>query len=105
MRVDVGAALPEATAPDEALAGVAGLAQLAERAGLVCLWAEDRLVAGQMSVLDSSLTLAAAAAVTDRIAVGFRFMCRRYARWPGPRSRSPACSTPRAAAVCGSAWA
>jgi alkanesulfonate monooxygenase SsuD/methylene tetrahydromethanopterin reductase-like flavin-dependent oxidoreductase (luciferase family) len=71
MRVDVGAALPEATAPDEALPGIAGLARLAERAGLDCLWAGDRLVAGQMSVLDSSLTLAAAAAVTDRIAIGF----------------------------------
>src|SRR5437764_905806 len=32
-------------------------------------------------------------------------MCRRCARWPGPPSRSPACSTSRAAAVCGSAWA
>jgi alkanesulfonate monooxygenase SsuD/methylene tetrahydromethanopterin reductase-like flavin-dependent oxidoreductase (luciferase family) len=71
MRVDVGAALPEATAPGAALPDVAGLARLAERAGLDCLWAEDRLVAGQMSVLDSSLTLAAAAAVTDRIAIGF----------------------------------
>jgi alkanesulfonate monooxygenase SsuD/methylene tetrahydromethanopterin reductase-like flavin-dependent oxidoreductase (luciferase family) len=62
MRVDAGAALPEATAPDEALP---------DAAGLDCLWAEDRLVAGQMPVLDSSLMLAAAAAVTDRIAIGF----------------------------------
>lgn len=71
MRVDVGAALPEATAPDEALPGAAGLARLAERAGLDCLWAADRLAAGQMPVLDSGLTLAAAAAVTGRIAIGF----------------------------------
>jgi alkanesulfonate monooxygenase SsuD/methylene tetrahydromethanopterin reductase-like flavin-dependent oxidoreductase (luciferase family) len=71
MRVDVGAALPEATAPGAALPDIAGLARLAERAGLDCLWAEDRLVAGQMSVLDSSLTLAVAAAVTDRVAIGF----------------------------------
>jgi alkanesulfonate monooxygenase SsuD/methylene tetrahydromethanopterin reductase-like flavin-dependent oxidoreductase (luciferase family) len=70
MHVDVGVALPEATAPDEALPCVARLARLAERAGLDCLWSGDRLVAGQMSVLDSSLTLAAAA-VTDRIAIGF----------------------------------
>ena len=48
MRVDVGAALPEATAPGVALPDVAGLARLAERAGLDCLWAGDRLVAGQM---------------------------------------------------------
>jgi len=71
MRVDVGVALPEGTAPGEALPDVAGLARLAERAGLDCLWAGDRLLAGQMSVLDSSLALAAAAAVTDRIAIGF----------------------------------
>jgi alkanesulfonate monooxygenase SsuD/methylene tetrahydromethanopterin reductase-like flavin-dependent oxidoreductase (luciferase family) len=71
MHVDVGVALPEGTAPGEAPPDVAGLARLAEQAGLDCLWAEDRLLAGQMSVLDSSLTLAAAAAVTDRIAIGF----------------------------------
>ena len=71
MRVEVGAVVPETTAPEQALPDVAGLARLAERAGLDCLWAEDRLVAGQMPVLDSSLTLAAAAAVTDRIAIGF----------------------------------
>ncbi len=71
MRVDVGAVVPETPAPEEALPDVAGLARLAERAGLDCLWAEDRLVAGQGPVLDSSLTLAAAAAVTDRIAIGF----------------------------------
>lgn len=71
MRIDVGAVVPEMTAPGQALPDVAGLARLAERAGLDCLWAEDRLVAGEMSVLDSTLTLAAAAAVTDRIAIGF----------------------------------
>ena len=71
MRVDVGAALPETPAPEEGLPDVAGLARLAERAGLDCLWAEDRLLAGQLPVLDSTLTLAAAAAVTDRIAIGF----------------------------------
>lgn len=71
MRVEVGAVVPETPAPEEALPDVAGLARLAERTGLGCLWAEDRLVAGQMPVLDSSLTLAAAAAVTERIAIGF----------------------------------
>jgi len=53
------------------LPDVAGLARLAEWAGLDCLWAGDRLVAGQMPVLDASLVLAAAAAVTGRIAIGF----------------------------------
>jgi alkanesulfonate monooxygenase SsuD/methylene tetrahydromethanopterin reductase-like flavin-dependent oxidoreductase (luciferase family) len=71
MRVEVGAVVPETTAPEEALPDVVGLARLAERAGLDCLWAEDRLLAGQLPVLDSSLTLAAAAAVTGRIAIGF----------------------------------
>lgn len=71
MRVDVGAVLPEVTPPDEPLPDVGGLARAAERVGLDCLWAEDRLLAGQLPVLDSSLTLAAAAAATDRIAVGF----------------------------------
>lgn len=59
------------TAPEQALPDVAGLARFAEQAGLDCLWAEDRLLAGERSVLDSTLTLAAAAAVTDRIAIGF----------------------------------
>jgi len=71
MRVEVGAVVPETTAPEDALPDVAGLARLAERAGLDCLWAEDRLLAGQLPVLDSSLMLAAAAAVTGRIAIGF----------------------------------
>jgi len=71
MRVEVGAVVPETPAAEEGLPDVPGLARLAERAGLDCLWAEDRLVAGQEPVLDSSLMLAAAAAVTDRIAIGF----------------------------------
>lgn len=71
MRVDIGAVVPETPAPGEALPDIASLARLAERAGLDCLWAEDRLLAGEMPVLDSSLTLAAAAAVTDRIGIGF----------------------------------
>jgi hypothetical protein len=71
MLVDVGVAVPEATAPDKALPDAAGLARLAERAGLDCLWSGDRLVAGHMSVLDSTLTLAAAAAVTHHIAIEF----------------------------------
>src|SRR5215831_12993314 len=71
MRVEVGAVVPETTAPGEALPDVAGLARLAERAGLDCLWAEDRLLAGQLPVLDSSLMLAAAAAVTGSITKRF----------------------------------
>lgn len=71
MAVDVGVAFPESTAPDVALPDIAGLAQLAERAGLDGLWAGDRLAVGEMSVLDGVLTLAAAAAVTESIPIGF----------------------------------
>lgn len=71
MPVDVGVVLPEAMAPGMALPDVPGLAQLAERAGLDCLWSGDRRAAGQMGVLDSGLTLAAAGAVTGRLALGF----------------------------------
>jgi hypothetical protein len=85
MRVDVGAALPEATAPGAALPDVAGLARLAEWAGLDCLWAGDRLVAGQMPVLDASLVLAPPRRSPAASRSGFRSMCRRCAplAWPG----------------------
>jgi alkanesulfonate monooxygenase SsuD/methylene tetrahydromethanopterin reductase-like flavin-dependent oxidoreductase (luciferase family) len=50
---------------------VAGLARVAETAGLDGVWAEDTFAAGDRSVLDVTLTLAVAAAVTSRISVGF----------------------------------
>lgn len=71
MPVDVGVVFPESTAPDVALPDIAGLAKLAERAGLDGLWAGDRLAVGELRVLDAALTLAAAAAVTSSIAIGF----------------------------------
>jgi alkanesulfonate monooxygenase SsuD/methylene tetrahydromethanopterin reductase-like flavin-dependent oxidoreductase (luciferase family) len=37
---------------------VASIARHAEQVGLDCIWAEDRLVAGEMCVLDCVLTLA-----------------------------------------------
>lgn len=40
MLVDVGVVVPESSAPDVALLDIAGLAQLAERAGLDGVWAE-----------------------------------------------------------------
>jgi alkanesulfonate monooxygenase SsuD/methylene tetrahydromethanopterin reductase-like flavin-dependent oxidoreductase (luciferase family) len=50
---------------------VAGLARVAEAAGLDGVWAEDTFVNGDRSVPDATLTLAVAAAVTSRISVGF----------------------------------
>ncbi len=71
MPVDVGVIFPEAIAPGLALPDIGGLARLAERVGLDCLWASDRLTSSGLNVLDSSLTLAAAAAATERIAIGY----------------------------------
>ena len=68
--VEVGVSLPEVLPPGIALPDVTGLARRAEQAGLDGVWAADRLVAGDLSTLDPTLTLAAAAAVTSRVAIG-----------------------------------
>ncbi len=70
MEVRVGAVLLDAAAPFDALGDVAGSARHAERAGLDSLWAGDHLLLGDAPLLDSTLTLAAAAAVTRTIAIG-----------------------------------
>src|SRR5580704_7143665 len=71
MPVSVGAVWPEALAADESLPDVAGLARVAEQAGLDGVWTGDRLIKDEMNVLDAGLVLAAAAAATERIAIGF----------------------------------
>lgn len=71
MRADIGVLWPESFLPGTALPAIPGLARLAEQAGLDCLWVGDRLTSGESDTLDASLMLAAAAAVTSRIAVGF----------------------------------
>jgi alkanesulfonate monooxygenase SsuD/methylene tetrahydromethanopterin reductase-like flavin-dependent oxidoreductase (luciferase family) len=71
MPLQVGVVLPDSAPPGEALPDVAGLARVAEAAGLDGVWAEDTFTSGDRSVLDSTLTLAVAAAVTARISVGF----------------------------------
>jgi alkanesulfonate monooxygenase SsuD/methylene tetrahydromethanopterin reductase-like flavin-dependent oxidoreductase (luciferase family) len=71
MPVSVGAVWPEALAADESLPDIAGLARVAEQAGLDGVWAGDRLIKDEMNVLDAGLVLAAAAAATERIAIGF----------------------------------
>ena len=70
MPVSVGLVLPEAVRAGVPPPEAASLARLAEQAGLDCIWAEDRLVAGEMCVPDCALTLAAAAAVTEYIGIG-----------------------------------
>jgi alkanesulfonate monooxygenase SsuD/methylene tetrahydromethanopterin reductase-like flavin-dependent oxidoreductase (luciferase family) len=70
MPVSIGVVFPEASEADVSPPDVASIARLAEQAGLDCIWAEDRLVAGEMCVPDCALTLAAAAAVTEHIGIG-----------------------------------
>jgi alkanesulfonate monooxygenase SsuD/methylene tetrahydromethanopterin reductase-like flavin-dependent oxidoreductase (luciferase family) len=69
--VSVGVSFPESIVPGAALPDIAGLARLAEQAGLDGVWVGDRLATGELSVLDSGLSLAVAAAVTSTIAVGY----------------------------------
>lgn len=70
MPVSVGVVLPEATDAAVPPLDVADLARRAERAGLDCIWAEDRLMVAGMSVLDVAVTLAVAAAATETIGIG-----------------------------------
>jgi alkanesulfonate monooxygenase SsuD/methylene tetrahydromethanopterin reductase-like flavin-dependent oxidoreductase (luciferase family) len=68
---EIGVSLPEVLPPGTALPDVPGLARVAEQAGLDGVWAADRLVNGDLSTLDPAVTLAAAAAVTSRVDIGF----------------------------------
>ena len=69
--ISIGVSFPESIVPGTPLPDIAGLAGLAEQAGLDGVWVGDRLAAGELSVLDSGLSLAVAAAVTSSIAVGY----------------------------------
>jgi alkanesulfonate monooxygenase SsuD/methylene tetrahydromethanopterin reductase-like flavin-dependent oxidoreductase (luciferase family) len=69
--VSIGVSFPESIMPGTPLPDIAGLAGFAEQAGLDGVWVGDRLAAGELSVLDSGLSLAVAAAVTSSIAVGY----------------------------------
>jgi alkanesulfonate monooxygenase SsuD/methylene tetrahydromethanopterin reductase-like flavin-dependent oxidoreductase (luciferase family) len=53
--VSIGVSFPESIMPGTPLPDIAGLAGLAERAGLDGVWVGDRLAAGELSVLDSGL--------------------------------------------------
>ena len=71
MTVSIGVSFPESIVPGTPLPDIAGLAGLAEQVGLDGVWVGDRLAVGELSVLDSGLSLAAAAAVTSSIAIGY----------------------------------
>ncbi len=75
MPIEIGVVLPTST-PDPAqpmLGDVQASARFAEEAGLDSIWSTDHLVASA-PILDSTVVLAAAAAATDRIRVGFNVM-------------------------------
>lgn len=70
--MDIGVILPTST-PDPAqpiLGDVRASARFAEEAGLESVWSTDHLVASA-PILDSTVALATAAAVTDRIRIGY----------------------------------
>jgi alkanesulfonate monooxygenase SsuD/methylene tetrahydromethanopterin reductase-like flavin-dependent oxidoreductase (luciferase family) len=70
--LDVGVILPTST-PDPTrpiIGDVRASARLAEDLGLDSIWSTDHLVASA-PILDSTVVLATAAAVTDRITIGF----------------------------------
>ncbi|GAB3429251.1 LLM class oxidoreductase [Flindersiella endophytica] len=72
MTIEIGAILPTST-PDPAqpiLGDVRESARFAEAAGLGSVWSTDHLVASA-PMLDSTVVLSTAAAVTDRIRIGY----------------------------------
>ncbi|WP_433661855.1 LLM class flavin-dependent oxidoreductase [Nocardia sp. CA-128927] len=72
MTIEIGVILPTST-PDPArpiLGDVRASARFAEEVGLDSVWSTDHLVASA-PMLDSTVTLATAAAVTDRISIGY----------------------------------
>lgn len=71
MPVSVGALLAESLPPGDPLPEVTALARSAEKVGLDGIWSSDRLAAGDRTVPDATMTLAAVAAVTSSIEVGF----------------------------------
>ncbi|MEU1961669.1 LLM class flavin-dependent oxidoreductase [Nocardia sp. NPDC019304] len=84
MTLEVGIILPTST-PDPArpiLGDVRAAARLAEQGGLDSVWSTDHLAASG-PMLDSTVVLATAAAVTDRIRIGYGVMllALRPAAW------------------------
>ncbi|MFI6171834.1 LLM class flavin-dependent oxidoreductase [Nocardia sp. NPDC051052] len=75
MTMEIGVFLPTSTPdPEHPIIGdVRASARFAEELGLDSIWSTDHLVASA-PMLDSTVTLAAAAAVTDRIGIGYNVM-------------------------------
>jgi alkanesulfonate monooxygenase SsuD/methylene tetrahydromethanopterin reductase-like flavin-dependent oxidoreductase (luciferase family) len=75
MSLEVGVILPTSTPDPERpiLGDVRESARFAEEVGLDSVWSTDHLIASG-PMLDSSVVLATAAAVTERITVGFNVM-------------------------------
>ena len=75
MAIKIGVILPAST-PDPAhpiLGDIRASARLAEQLGLDSVWTTDHLIASA-PMLDSSVVLATAAAVTERITIGYGVM-------------------------------
>lgn len=75
MAIELGVMLPTST-PDPAhpiLGDVRASARLAEALGLESVWATDHLIASA-PMLDSTVVLATAAAVTERVGIGYGVM-------------------------------
>jgi alkanesulfonate monooxygenase SsuD/methylene tetrahydromethanopterin reductase-like flavin-dependent oxidoreductase (luciferase family) len=73
--IEIGVILPTST-PDPQhpiLGDVRASARFAEEVGLESVWSTDHLIASA-PMLDSTVTLATAAAVTDRVRIGFNVM-------------------------------
>ncbi|MET7280567.1 LLM class flavin-dependent oxidoreductase [Kribbella sp. NPDC005582] len=84
MTVEIGVILPTST-PDPSrpiLGDVRASARYAEELGLDSVWSTDHLIASG-PMLDSTVVLATAAAVTERITIGFNVMllALRSAAW------------------------
>lgn len=75
MTLEVGVILPTSTPDPEhpILGDVRASARFAEDAGLDSVWSTDHLIASA-PILDSTVVLATAAAVTERITVGFNVL-------------------------------
>jgi len=80
--------LLDAAAPFDALV-TSPARRHAERAGLDSLWAGDHLLLGDTPLLDSTLTLAAAAAVTRTITIGSAVFLPSLRPLVWPAGRSP----------------
>lgn len=71
MNVDIGVMLPTISTRDRSPGNVAAAARQAEDLGFESVWVIDQLVAGTgVPLLDSMVSLAAAAAVTERVRLG-----------------------------------